>query len=507
MKFKKQIMLFLAGCAYALAFPFIGKLTLFPLIFFATFIFHRIYLNRENTLKQKLIQNLIFLWGFNTMGFYWLNFTLFEFGGLIPPFNIVMWQLFTLIIGLHFFLFTVFDHFALKKVYGFLHVILISLIFPLFEYFTPQQFPAHFGHPWLVLAPFIFPAQIFGVPFFSFLSLIIGGIIAFFKNKIPIKIISFVAIAVVTLFLFPIKNNYSEDQLNIKIIQANIGNDLKLKSEKGIQLAVDEVIETYKRMSIESVETATDLIIWPETAYPRVLATRFNPSIPFELRSIIEKIGTNLLIGTYDLAHMEQNNFEQQYNTVMAFDKEKQNVGTYHKRVLIPFGEGLPFGSFNKNFAPYISNISFFAKGENYTKFQVNDFNYISIICYEALFPEYVRAYLNSHNDLNFIVNLTNDSWYGPYSEQEQHLFLAKWRSIEFNLPLIRATNTGISSVVYPNGDEIKRTKNFEQIIMPITINKFLNERTIYQKYGIATYLLFVLLGSGFIFLRRKSFL
>lgn len=506
MKFKIQIMLFLAGCAYALAFPFIGRLTLFPLIFFATFIFQRIYLNKENTLRQKLIQNLIFLWGFNTMGFYWLNFTLFEFGGLIPPFNIVMWQLFTLIIGLHFFLFTLFDHFALKKVHGYLHVILISLIFPFFEYFTPQQFPAHFGHPWLVLAPFIFPAQIFGVPFFSFLSLIIGGTIAFFKRQIPIKVLAILSISILTLFIYPIKNKFQKDELNIKIIQANIGNDLKLKSETGIQLAVDEVIETYRKMSLSSIETPTDLIIWPETAYPRVLASKFHPSVPFELKSIIEKVQTNILIGTYDLAHMEQNNFEQQYNTAMAFDKDAQNTGTYHKRVLIPFGEGLPFGSFNQYFAPYISNISFFAKGQNFTKFNVNNFNYISIICYEALFPEYVRAYLNEHHDLNFIVNMTNDSWYGPYSEQEQHLFLAKWRSIEFNLPLIRATNTGISSIVYPNGDELVRTKNFEQTIMSAKINKFTNDRTIYQKYGIGTYSLLVFLSLGFLFLRRKSF-
>lgn len=509
MKYKNEIKIFLAGCAYSLAFPFVGTFTLFPLIFISAFFIHKTYSDKSKTFKRKIFENLLFLWGFNTVGFYWLNFTLFEFGGLTPPLNIFFWQLFTLIIGLHFFIFTIFDHYALRRFSGFLHIIIVSLLFPLFEYFIPQQFPAHFGHPWLVLAPFIKPAQFFGVPFFSFLSLLIGGCAFHFTQKkyINLPVVGAIFLCLIGLIAFPIKNNFENENIDIKIIQANIGNDLKLKSEQGIQLALDEVVETYKRLSIESVKTQTDLVIWPETAYPRVLGSKFNPSIPYELKSIIKELNSNLFIGTYDLAHMRQTNFEQQYNTAMLFSPDAQNSGIYYKRELIPFGEGLPFGSLNEYIAPYISNISFFAKGDKFTTFNVEDFQFISLICYEVLFPEYVRSYLNSSSNINFIVNLTNDSWYGPYAEQEQHLFLAKWRSVEFNLPLVRATNTGISTVVYPTGEEIARTKNFEQTYLTANINKFQNEPTLFQRFGILSYLVFVFIIITISYLRRKSFL
>jgi len=223
------------------------------------------------------------------------------------------------------------------------------------------------------------------------------------------------------------------------------------------------------------------------------------------LQETIEKLGTKLFIGTYDLAHQRMDSYEQQYNTAILFEKNSTIENYYHKRVLIPFGEGLPFGDMNRHIAPYVRNISFFAKGDRSSVFKVKDSNFISLICYEILFPEYLRTYLNStEEDISFMLNLTNDSWYGPYSEQEQHLFLAKWRSYEFGLPLVRATNTGISLGMEPTGREIKRTRNFEQTTLDLELDTVRYEKTIYLKYGFLSYLTLMIILFSVIFTISK---
>ena len=86
-----------------------------------------------------------------------------------------------------------------------------------------------------------------------------------------------------------------------------------------------------------------------------------------------------------------------------------------------------------------------------------NGFRFIGIICYEILFSQYLRTYLNRQSrPPHFIVNLSNDSWYGDSAEPYQHRFLAHWRALEFNLPIIRMTNTGISSVLLPRRNRIQ---------------------------------------------------
>lgn len=100
-----------------------------------------------------------------------------------------------------------------------------------------------------------------------------------------------------------------------------------------------------------------------------------------------------------------------------------------------------------------------------------------------------------------FMINLTNDSWYGKTSEPEQHLFLAKWRAVEFNIPILRSTNTGITLVVFPDGSESQRTKIFEEDILKIDLSLNKREKTFYQKWGVGvSFLVMFLITLGIIF-------
>ncbi len=512
---KNKLTMVLAGACYALSFPFYGKLNLLPLVLISGIFYFKQFLSDKYSLKKVIINTLIFCWAYNLIGYYWLTFTLQEFGGLFFPFNALLWQGFSLIIAPQFYIFAIVFYFINKYRSGYISSPYFStslaFLWVIIEYFTPQQFPAHFGHPWLQIAPYLKLAHYFGAPIYGFITILLSLSVAKFHKYRRIEKLDFtIAITLIALnfALGKIEEPKTSKTINTRFVQANIGNDLKLKSEGGIQLARNEVIDIFRELSHQdSYIGDIDLTIWPETAYPKYLMTKRSTKVPSDLEEIIRAKGGKYFVGTYDLAHFRQTSYEQAYNTAILIDQNSKITQTYHKRVLIPFGEGLPFGSLNERIAPLVENISFFAKGENFTFFKLtNDSSFISLICYEILFPEYLRDYLNSSNTRpSFMINLTNDSWYGPYAEQEQHLFLAKWRSVEFNLPMLRSTNTGISSYILGNGLEVKRLGNFEQGNLDVKVSLSKTEATTYQKYGMIPLALLFLIMTLIRFIYLKN--
>ena len=171
---------------------------------------------------------------------------------------------------------------------------------------------------------------------------------------------------------------------------------------------------------------------------------------------------------------------------------------SYHKNILIPFGETLPFGPLNRQIVSIVPAVSLFARGEGTPLMETqNGYRFITPICYEILESNYMRSLLNQHGDNRFIVNHTNDSWYGDTAEPYQHLFLSKWRAVEFELPIVRSTNTGVTSVIYPDGSESKRLGNGEKNILDVSVPLGTGQATFYQTWGVwpLIILAFILLG------------
>jgi len=276
--------------------------------------------------------------------------------------------------------------------------------------------------------------------------------------------------------------------------------------------AIKMVYDTYAELSLMPNENPIDLIIWPETAYPSLMSSRLLLDRPNSIPSIFKKVlnqkNAELFVGGYDQPVPGKfSSFETEYNTAFFFSP-RENEGShklknlYYKMKMIPFGETLPFGPFNRFLSNYITNVSYFAKGDKFTLFKTrNGTPFISVICYEILYSNFVRNYLNkTREDPQFLINLTNDSWYGDTSEPYQHLLLSKWRAIEFNLPFIRSTNTGITSIIYPDGSESKRLKIFEKGILDINFKTNKRGPTLFQVWGIyGSILLFFLILLPFL--------
>jgi apolipoprotein N-acyltransferase len=523
--FKNSLLLlscFIGGSFFALGFPH-------KHIFWASFmpiIGHSIYFYGLHTFIKKgllfsLTMSYFFLLGFSIVGFHWIPHLLLEFGGIQSPFNYLLLPFFSLIIAPQYFVYVFIYDFLHKKnliqKISPVHHALMATLFTLLEVFSFQQFPAHIGHPLASLAPYLSYAPLFGAPIYSFIAFYLAFIISggVSLKKVPFIDVLFITLLIIGNFLWPLKfdhKNSKGPRHTIRMVQANIGNFLKLDSENSGTSSLGKVFESYNNLSRRPGKV--DLIIWPETAFPNLLDSqqlKTHPHLtPPLISQLARELDTELLIGGYDKHPTRRKGvFETEFNTAFHFGSEGQLKNVYHKKILIPFGETLPFGPFNQTLSKVIPNISFFASGENFTLFKTNKGGrFITAICYEVLFSSFIRANLNSfQKDAHFLINLTNDSWYGDTSELEQHLYLAKWRALEFNLPIVRMTNTGISTVLYPDGSESQRILHNQKRSIDLTLLAPPREKTVFQIMGTWAFVFLAsfIIGIQFLFYKLTT--
>ena len=507
---KPFVLLSVAALSYTLGYPniFSVYLPIMPILATAILV-HMLF--KAKRLKTKLIYYFFYNAVITALSFYWITKTLQEFGAL--PFVVAAISniFFAFILNPHVII-LIFTITAIELYFpriqksffksGLFTFILAALMTSL-EYYVPQQFPIMLGQPWIIFSEYLGFASYMGLPVFSFFSYLLAFecVKAYQQKSLSyINIFSILIFVFVNPFLIP-KNLYEKThKLNVRAVQANISNFLKVDSESGAYASVEEVIDRYQKLSTMSFKDNedVDLIIWPETAYPFPLYTNkrdiTKTLTPSFFSSITSQMNSSLFIGGYD--HYKSNedgsHFQTEYNAGLFIDRNAKLQNVYHKHILIPFGETLPLGPFTKWASQHVSEMAFFAQGKTYPLFELeNGTRFISSICYEILKPEFVRDYLNhSQKRAHLMINLTNDSWYGNTVEPEQHLFLARWRAIEFNLPILRSTNTGITTLIQANGKEKSRleynyTGNLDlKLDLPVFTESDNRTQTIYQKYG-----------------------
>ena len=501
-KFRPYAFSFLAGIVYSSGFPTgFGSGLLVTQLLGMGMLLNTLLMSLS--FKSRALHTIFFCLSYNIIGFYWVADTLAEFGKLPYIVAALLSLLFTFIIAPQLWIYMIGTHFLLKKQaclkfiqHRFsLFAVMAAGAFTLIEYFTPQQFPVMIGQPWAKLGDYLGWASIGGIPYFSFFSylLIFEGI-----GLVRYRKVSFLNLFAVAAFI--ITNPILKEQpkpigkelknLNVRLVQANISNFLKVDSEKGGYASVSQVLNRYRDLSqMPYKKGSLDLLIWPETAYPYSMQSSKEvgkTQVPTLFQDLALRHGSSLFIGGYDSLGFSGDYFQSEYNSNFHINANGHYENVYHKHILIPFGETLPFGPLNRTLSKYIENISFFSEGKSFPIFKIETgHTFISTICYEILKPEFLRKYLNS---LEFrphaLINLTNDSWYGDTSEPEQHLFLTTWRALELALPIIRSTNTGISSFINVNGQEEHRlgvgvTGNLD---MELKLSR--HAPTIFQVYG-----------------------
>jgi apolipoprotein N-acyltransferase len=182
----------------------------------------------------------------------------------------------------------------------------------------------------------------------------------------------------------------------------------------------------------------TDLLIWPESAVPELDADT--------ARTISQLAQSNrvwIIFNGEDVTF--QPDATNYFNSAFLVSSNGQLADVYHKRKLVMFGEYIPLAQwlpFVKWFTPITGS---FTPGNQPVAFRLGDLrvNAAPLICFEDTFPQLARA--SARDDVDFLVNLTNDGWFGDSAAQWQHMANAVFRAVENNLPLIRCSNNGIT--------------------------------------------------------------
>lgn len=427
--------------------------------------------------------------GLNLFGYYWIPHTLREFGQLNYFISVFLGLFFSLILQPHWWLYVLWKKYRPSfQWYSEQGVLVTAFVMTIMERYFPQQFPSYVGSPWLHLAPYLGLAPILGVVAFSFMTfwVSIEAYTQLALKKFRPQVWIVFGIFCVLNALLPLKDRTSDEVLPVRIVQANIGNFIKIESEKGDVDSFEAINKAYVKLSTINNGFNPKLIIWPETAYSDTFyGTETKLSDIF--KNIMLITGSEMLVGGYD-QDKTKSNFEiteSVFNSSILLSGETVKT-SYHKNILIPFGETLPFGPLNNLVVSMVPAVSLFARGDGTPQMETKDgHRFVTPICYEILESNYMRFLLNQWGNNRLIVNHTNDSWYGDTAEPHQHLFLSKWRALEFQLPIVRSTNTGISSVIFSDGSESQRLGVGVQNSLDVQVPLGTGEATFYQKFGV----------------------
>jgi apolipoprotein N-acyltransferase len=257
--------------------------------------------------------------------------------------------------------------------------------------------------------------------------------------------------------------------VQLGVIQANIGDFDKIAAERGVRGAAEKVMQTFFTMTDQALAMTPrpQAVVWPETSYPstfRTPETTDELARDQQLERFVRDRGVPLLFGGYDRAGGKD------FNAFFFLDPRagESDLQVYRKNVLLLFGEYIPGASFIKPLRDAFPQVGNFGRGAGPEVLRVGDVRAGPVICYEILFPDYVIAAARKGSQL--ILNITNDSWFGPWGEPELHLSLSAFRGIETRLPQLRSTNTGISALISPTGELTHTTRIGTPEIMNVSV-------------------------------------
>lgn len=193
-----------------------------------------------------------------------------------------------------------------------------------------------------------------------------------------------------------------------------------------------------------------NILIWPESAFPFFLTREADAMA--EIADLLPK-GTVLITGSVRAPDLPAGvRITRAYNSIYVIDHDGSVLSVYDKLHLVPFGEYLPFQSWMEKlgFQQLTKVVGGFIPGTIRRPLDVPHAPpALPLICYEAIFP---GSIVDRDERPGWIINVTNDGWFGLSTGPYQHLQQARLRSIEEGLPLVRAANTGISAVIDPVG-------------------------------------------------------
>jgi apolipoprotein N-acyltransferase len=327
----------------------------------------------------------------------------------------------------------------------------------------------------------------YGLSLFLLLTCFTIAIILRVRKKINV----FLAICMICILFF-VPSFFEKESLknlnvSVRLVQPNAVQEKKW-SEKFAPIFFENMIE------MTAQQPKPDIVIWPETS----LYLPYNAAFE-ELDKMRTAAGESILI--FGALKLDQTNF---LKNSLIIENRNQDAVFYDKAKLVPFGEYLPFIDLMSYFKISERSNLFgwgFKKGNGPELLNLtNGLKFIPLICYEAIFPNFLKP---SVKNADFILQITNDAWFGKSIGPQQHLAQLRIRAIEYGLPVIRVANTGITAIIDANG----------KVVENLAVNKsgfldsFIPSRkksTVYGLFGDLIFLLLILLTVAVAFIIKK---
>jgi len=450
---RRDFVALFAGALLPLSF---APIHIFPLAIISLSLLFWVWLDASP--KQTVIRGYLFGISYFGIGVSWIAISMYRFGGMSMPLASTLTVIFILIwatipAAVGYFSLRFFPT-ATKKIRL---MVILPAMWLLFEWTRGWLFT---GFPWVAVgysqvdSPLIGIAPILGVYGVSFaVSLTASSIVcAIAFPKSASKYLGFS----VGLWLIAFVLSFVEwsdpigTELKASLIQGNVHQSVKWNPEQR-----QPTIDLYTKLTQEN--WASDVIIWPETALPAYYHQA--ESFLQWLGETARKNNSDILIG---MPVVDQADPSKYYNSVVTVG---QDSGIFRKKHLVPFGEFLPLKSIFGNLLAFFNiPMANFSEGDaDQALLRMAGHDIGVSICYEDVFGEEV---IESLPNAKFLINVSNDAWFGDSLSPHQHLQMAQMRSIETARPMLRATNNGVSAIINHKGKLLDVSPQFETHVL-----------------------------------------
>jgi apolipoprotein N-acyltransferase len=314
--------------------------------------------------------------------------------------------------------------------------------------------------------PIIQIADVSGVYGVSFLIVMFNAALFMFIKNFRKKEDFYIPLAMSIILIFfvlgygyyRLNSTFTGEKIKVAIIQGNIPQD-----EKWDRSFTEMILSRYETLTKEAAKGGVDLVIWPETSVPGFLESE--KDLLSRVTNVAVDVKAPLLVGA---PRYEENKEGAAYfNSSYLVLKDGSIKSHYDKIHLVPFGEYLPF----KNALSFVHKfarrpIGDFTAGKeftvsrffirrsssegNYTFSMLKNVGFSTLICFEDIFPDLTREFVQKGTD--FLVNITNDGWFGHSAAAYQHAQNSVFRAVENRINVIRAANIGLSCFIDQKG-------------------------------------------------------
>ena len=462
----------LAGAIYPLGFD---PYSLWPITFLSLVLLFGLI---QSLGTRALPVLFLFAIGKNLFGVSWVYHSILVFGSAEPYLAGLIVCLFVLILSAFYIPGgLILDFLARQDRLSLFQAILFASVLSFTEWFLTWFLS---GFPWLFAGHSMLDTPLSNLlPVFGSLGL--GWIIFYSCGSLYLWVLErrliYLATAtlpwVISLMLYPFEWIEETVEYRVALVQANIDQHKKwIHTERNRNFS--------KHLELSRDHWGADVVIWPEAAI-----TLFGPEAQNTLNlldQMAEESNTAFISGIPTIDRSGQGSTVTRNSLVAVGDGE----GVYSKVHLVPFGEFVPFEGLLRGLIGFFDlPMSSMSAGsldqKNLTlNFDGSTISAAPAICYEVAYGETIRR---RSIGASFIVNVSNDTWFGETQGPWQHLQIARVRALENGKPLLRATNNGVTAVIDKSGDILETLPQFESGVLSMSV-RLTSGRTPYSYLG-----------------------